>query len=194
MESLHYYSLKKAASILQEPEDRVLEYIRTGRLKAQFLTNIMDYIITHEDLMRFLKDKKDFGTMRKVLAHRVILVDRDLKIQDVVKLDLGRKNVQVRVATTDREVGLLIDEFLPDAVAVNLGATTRAVDPIKTALGKAKAARRAVIVYHNLLEDVFKGKAELQQHLQDLQPDFVVSIARGLSPLVEAIKKAVGVK
>src|SRR5438128_11404392 len=121
MESLHYYSLRKAAAILQEPEERVLEHIRTGRLKAQFLTNIMDYIITHEDLMRFLKDKKDFGTMRKVLTHRVILVDRDLKIQDVVKLDLGRKNVQVRIATTDREVQLLIDEFLPDAVAVNLG-------------------------------------------------------------------------
>lgn len=194
MESLHYYSLKKAASILQEAEEKVLDYIRTGRLKAQFLTNIMDYIITHEDLMRFLKEKKDFGTMRRVLTHRVILVDRDLKIQDVVKLDLGRKNVQVRVATTDREVGLLIDEFLPDAVAVNLGATTRAVDPIKAALEKARAARRTVILYHNWLEEVYQGKADLQEHVKKLQPDFVVTIARGLTPLLDAIKKSVGVK
>jgi hypothetical protein len=194
MESLHYYSLRKAAEILQEPEEKVLDWIRAGRLKAQFLTNIMDYIITHEDLMKFLKEKKDFGTMKKVLQHRVILVDRDLKVQDVVKLELGRKNVQVRVATTDREVQILIDDFLPDVVAVSLGATTRAIDPVKGALDKAKAAKRYVVLYHTMLEDTYREKTDIQAHVQRLAPNAVVNISRGMSPLVEVIKKAVGVK
>lgn len=194
MESLNYYSLKKAASLLQEPEEKVLDYIRSGRLKAQFLTNIMDYIITHEDLMAFLKQKKDFGTMRKVLTHRVIIVDRDLKIQDVCKLDLARKQIQVRIATTDREVQLLVDEFLPDIVAVNLGATTRSVDPIRGALEKARAAKRIVVIYHNYLESTFQEKPDLQAHVKRLAPDYVVNISRGLSPLLDIIKKVLGVK
>jgi hypothetical protein len=194
MESLNYYSLKKAAAILQEPEEKVLDYIRSGRLKAQFLTNIMDYIITHEDLMSFLKQKKDFGTMRKVLTHRVVIVDRDLKIQDVCKLDLARKQIQVRVATTDREVQLLIDDFLPDVLAVNLGATTRTVDPIRGAIEKAKAAKRILIVYHNLLESSLQEKPEIQAHIQRLGPDYTVNISRGLSSLLDTIKKALGVR
>lgn len=194
MESLNYYSLKKAASLLQEPEEKVLDYIRSGRLKAQFLTNIMDYIITHEDLMAFLKQKKDFGTMRKVLTHRVVIVDRDLKIQDVCKLDLARKQIQVRVATTDREVQLLIDEFLPDIVAVNLGATTRTVDPIRGAIEKARAAKRIIVIYHNYLESIFQEKLEVQAHIKKLAPDYVVNISRGLGPLLDIIRKALGVK
>ncbi len=194
MESLHYYNLRKAAELLQESEEKVRDYIQSGRLKAQFLSNLMDYIITQEDLMKFLKNRKDFGAMRKALTHRVVLVDRDLKVQDVVKLELGRKNVQVRVATTDREVQMLLDEFLPDVLAVPFGATTRRTDAIRGAIEKAKAAGRHVIVYHNILEGVFKGKDDAQAAIRDLHPDVVVNVSRGLSPLVEAIRSALGIK
>lgn len=194
VESLHYYNLRKAAELLQESEEKVRDYIQSGRLKAQFLSNLMDYLITQEDLMKFLKDRKDFKAMRKVLTHRVVLVDRDLKVQDLVRLELGRKNVQVRVATTDREVQLILDEFLPDVLAVPFGATTRRTDAIHGAIEKAKAAGRHVIIYHNMLEEVFRGKADVQTAIRDLKPDAVVNVSRGLSPLVEAIRTALGIK
>jgi len=192
--SLHYYSLKQAAEILREPEDRILDYIRSGRVKAQFLTNLMDYIITHEDLMMFLKEKKDFGTMKKVLSYRVVLADRDLQVQDLLKLELGRKNVHVRLATTDREVQLLLADFLPDVVAVPLAATQRAVDPILGGIEKARADRRQVIVYHNLLESVFQSRIDVHVHLQKLRPDVIVNVSQGFTPLMDAIKKGLGLK
>ena len=194
MDSLHYYTPRKAAEILKVAEEKVLDHIKSGRLKAQFLTNIMEYMITHEDLMAFLKEKKDFGTMKQVLTHRIILVDRDLKIQDVVKLELGRHNIQVRVGTTDREVGLLLDETLPDAVAIVLGALFRSVDPIQESIKKAQAARRPIILYHSIPEDILKGKQDVQAQIDALQPAAVVNISRNTAPLIEALKKAIGIK
>lgn len=194
VESLHYYNLRKAAELLQESEEKVRDYIQSGRLKAQFLSNLMDYIITQEDMMKFLKDRKDFTKMKKVLTHRVVLVDRDLKVQDLVKLELGRKNVQVRVATTDREVQLLLDDFLPDVLAVPFGATTRRTDAIRGAIEKAKAGGRHVILYHNLLEEAFRKRADVQAAVQELHADAVVNVSRGLSPLVDAIRQALGIK
>ena len=68
MTTQSFYTPTKAAEMIGCKESEVLEYIKSGQLKASFMSNIANYVITHNDLMSFLKSTRDFKTMQKMLA------------------------------------------------------------------------------------------------------------------------------
>ena len=194
MTTQSFYTPNKAAEMIGCREAEVLEYIKSGQLKASFMSNIANYVITHNDLMNFLKSTRDFKTMQKMLTRRVIVVDRDPKVQDIMKMELGRQGFEVKVATTEREVAFLTDEYQPDVICVHLGATTREKEPVRSSLDKArKTCKTYIIVYHNYAAHM-AGAPEMSAQIKAVNADIVVQTDRGVTPLVDAVRSRFGLR
>jgi CheY-like chemotaxis protein len=189
-----FYTPVQAAQVLGCSEQEVVDYIKSGQLNGQYMANIANYVITHNDLLAFLKATKDFKTIQKILTRRIILVDRDPKVQDIVRMELGRQGFEVRVATTEREVAFLADEIQPDVICVHAAATTRGKDPVGPSLERARRVHKTyVILYHNYAPH-FASTPEVAAQLQAVPADLIVSTDRGVTPLVEAVRARFGLK
>jgi hypothetical protein len=189
-----FYTPTQAAQVLGCKEEEVREYIKSGQLKAAYMENIANYVITYNDLMAFLKATRDFKTMQKILTRRVILVDRDPKVQDVFRMELGRQGFEVRVATTEREVAFLTDELQPDVICVHAGATTRERDPVKASLARAqKTFKSYIILYHNYAAH-FSSSPEVAEKLKSVNADAIVVCDRSIAPLMDAVRARFGLK
>jgi hypothetical protein len=194
MTTQSFYTPTKAAEMSGCKESEVLEYIKSGQLKAAFMANIANYVITHNDLMNFLKATRDFKTMQKMLTRKVIVVDRDPKVQDIMRMELGRQGFEVRVATTEREVAFLTEEYQPDVICVHLGATTREKEPVRASLDKARTAHKTyIVVYHNYAGHV-AATPEMSAQIKAVNADIVVQTDRGVTPLVDAVRSRFGLR
>jgi len=194
MTTQSFYTPTKAAEMIGCKESEVMEYIKSGQLKAAFMANIANYVITHNDLMNFLKSTRDFKTMQKMLTRKVIVVDRDPKVQDIMRMELGRQGFEVRVATTEREVTFLCDEYQPDVICVHLGATTREKEPVRGSLEKARNAHKTyIIVYHNYAAHM-ASTPEMAAQLKAVNADVIVQTDRGVTPLVDAVRARFGLR
>ncbi len=194
MTTQSFYTPAQAAGILGCAEAQVMEHIKSGQLKAAFMANIATYVITHNDLTAFLKATRDFKTMQKMLTKRVIVVDRDPKVQDIMKMELGRQGFEIKVATTEREVNFLTEEYQPDVICVHAGATTREKEPVKASLARArKTCKSYIILYHNYAPN-FANSPEVQAQLASVGADAVVVCDRGVTPLVDAVRARFGLR
>ena len=194
MTTQSFYTPTKAAEMIGCKESEVMEYIKSGQLKAAFMSNIANYVITHNDLMNFLKSTRDFKTMQKMLTRKVIVVDRDPKVQDIMRMELGRQGFEVRVATTEREVAFLCDEYQPDVICVHLGATTREKEPVRSSLEKARSAHKTyIVVYHNYASHM-ASTPEMSAQIKAVNADVVVQTDRGVTPLVDAVRARFGLR
>jgi CheY-like chemotaxis protein len=194
MTTQSFYTPTKAAEMLGCKESDILEYIKNGQLKAAFMANIANYVITHNDLMAFLKVTRDFQGMQKMLSRRVIVIDRDPKVHDIMRMELGRQGFEVKVATTEKEVSFLANEYQPDVICVHLAATTREKEPVKTSLEKARGQYKTFIVlYHNCAPHVASGP-EVSAQIKSVNADVVVYLDRGVTPLVDAVRARFGLK
>ena len=86
MTTQSFYTPPKAAEMLACTEAEIIEYIKSGQLKAAFMANIANYVITHNDLMAFVKVTRNFKTMQKMLTRRVVIIDRDSRRPEVYRL------------------------------------------------------------------------------------------------------------
>jgi ActR/RegA family two-component response regulator len=194
MSTQSFYTPNKAAEMIGCTEAQVVEYIKSGQLKAAFMSNIANYVITHNDLMTFLKVSRDFKGMQKMLTRRIIIVDRDPRVHDIMRMELGRQGFEVKVATTEREVSFLTDEYQPDVVCVHLAATTREKEPVKPSLEKARTKFKSFIVlYHNYASHIANGP-EVSAQIKSVNADVVVVLDRGVTPLVDAVRARFGLK
>lgn len=194
MTTQSFYTPTKAAEMIGCKESEVMEYIKSGQLKAAFMANIANYVITHNDLMNFLKSTRDFKTMQKMLTRKVIVVDRDPKVQDIMRMELGRQGFEVRVATTEREVAFLTEEYQPDVICVHLGATTREKEPVRASLDKARTAHKTyIVVYHNYAAHM-AATPEMAAQIKAVNADVVVQTDRGVTPLVDAVRARFGLR
>ncbi len=194
MPGLGFYTPKSAAEILECTEEEVVDHIKAGRLKASFMNNVADYVIEPKDLMAFLKATRDFKTAHKMLLRRVLLVDRDPRVVDIMRMELGRQGCEVRVATANREISYIANEFPPDVICVHLGAVTRPKDPIKEGLERARRLSKSyVILYHNWAPNVTMTPAVASQ-IESVRADRVVALDRSIMPLVDAVRERLGLK
>jgi len=191
-----FYLPAKAAELLGVSEEQVRLLIETGKLRAEYRENLANFVISHNDVISFLKTSKDFKTIQKVLSHRVLVVDRDPAFQDLIRMELQRRaNVQVRVATSERDVALQAEEFLPDLILVHAGALVRQSDRVVEILASAKVRRRiAVVVYHNFPPGMIEEQKATQEGIRRLEPEEVLSVHQGTRPLMEAISRRLGLR
>jgi PleD family two-component response regulator len=194
MTTQSFYTPPKAAEMLSCTEAEVLEFIKTGQLKAAFMANIANYVITHADLMNFLKVTRDFKTMQKMMTRKIIIVDRDPRVHDIMRMELGRQGFEVKVATTEREVAFLAQEYQPDVICVHIAATSREKEPVRASLEQARAKYKThIILYHNYAAHIAAGP-EVSAQVKAVNADVVVQLERGVTPLVDAVRTRFGLK
>lgn len=194
MSSPGVYTPKTAAEVLKCTEQEVVNHIKAGRLKATFLSNVGDYVIVPGDLMSFLKATQNTRAVRKLSTPRVLVVDRDPRLVDLLRMELGRQGCQVRVATTNSEISLRADDFMPDVICIHLGSVTRPKDPIKEGLERARRVSRCfVILYHNWSAHVTMTP-EMGAQIESVRADVVVVLDRSITPLLEAVREKLGLR
>jgi PleD family two-component response regulator len=189
-----FYTPSQAAGVLGCKEQDVLNHIKNGALKASFMSNIANYVISYNDLMTFIKATKDFKSIQKMVSRRIVVVDRDPKVQDIMKMELGRQGFDIKIATTEREVAFLVDEIKPDVIVVHAGATTREKEPVKNSLERARThCKTFIVLYHNYAASV-ANSPEFQEKMKAINPDQIVVLERGITPLVDAVRARYGLK
>lgn len=194
MVSQGFYTPQSAAEVLGCTEQEVLDHIKAGRLKANFMPNVAEYVIVPNDLMAFLKATRDFKTVHKMLARHVLIVDRDPRVVDILRMELGRQGCEVKVATTNREISFMAGDFLPDVICIHLGSTTRAKDPVKEGLDRARRlAKSYIILYHNWSASVILTP-EMTAQVEAVKADVVLVLDRSVTPLVDAVRERLGLK
>lgn len=188
------YTPRTAAEILKCTEQEVVDHIKAGHLKATFLSNVGDYVIAPNDLMAFLKATRDTRGVRKLSSPRVLVVDRDPRLVDLLRMELGRQGCEVKVATTNSEISLRAADFMPDVICIHLGSVTRPKDPIKEGLERARRVSRcAVVLYHNWSAHVTMTP-EMAAQIEAVRADVVVALDRSIGPLVEAVRERLGLR
>ena len=187
------YTLSKTSEMLGLPVAKVREEIVNGRLKASFLANIADYVVKHEDIQQYLVMTRDFKTLTKVVTRRVLLVDRDSRLQDILRMELSRQGCEVKVATTDHEVHFLSRDYRPDILCLHIGSTMRSKDSIKDSIIKARdAVAPYIILYHNYLPHVM-NTPDMVARIKAVNAHVCISINAGTAPLLNAIREHFGI-
>ena len=189
-----FYTPSKISQMLNIPEEKVIEFLKSGQLKGTFIHTAANWVVTHGDFLAFLRVRKDFKMMQQVINPKVILVDRDSRVQDIMRVDLGRNGCEVKTATSDREVAFMVKEYEPDVICVPLGATQRPNEPVKESLLLARKQKKTyIILYHTHLPDSAETP-EVKASIQAVGADLVLSICSGIMPLVEAVRAHLGLK
>ena len=194
MPSQTSYTLSKVAKLLEISEADVSRLISVGVLKATFMDNIGSHIVTQDAVVSYLKSKRDYAKIRKIMPSRVILVDRDSNVQSLLSAELHRMGVEFKVATEPNELSRSVLDFSPDLIAVHLFSTTRASESVTDVLKRAREDKycRIVLFYddsHTAARD-----ATIRQHIQDIAPDETIVTSGRVSHLVDAIKGLLGLK
>lgn len=188
------YTLSKASQVTGLPEDFLLRYIETGYLKADYMHNIATYIIKQSDLVDFLRSQKKWTIIRNIISARVLIIDRDPHIRDILKIELGREKVDVKTVSTEYEVEMMLDQFLPDVLVISLGAITRAVDPVSNSIKRYKQQRHVyTILYHPHLMEA-EADPEIKEAAGSIGADKCISVSHGTTALVDAIRIHLGLK
>ena len=124
MPAANFYTVNQVASIAEISEADVLKYIKDGSLRAQFNQGNMSYLVLQDDLLTFLREKRLTAQIQKIMQQRVLVVDRDTNTTFILKSELERSGkIQVKVATSTRDVELSLDANVPDVLTTHFGVT-----------------------------------------------------------------------
>ena len=191
-----FYTVKQAAELMEMPEPQVEGFVQQKILAANFIHNIMTYVITREDLVAFMKDRKLWKQLQKVMVSRVLLCDRDQKATFILKNELERGGkCEVRIATSGKDAAMIVDEWMPDLLVMHLAAVQRETDSLAGVLRRAREARPLkIVIYHNQPDALMKDNADVQRIVEYLNVDSLVSVAAGTRALLTTMMEMLGLR
>ncbi|HKS16303.1 MAG TPA: helix-turn-helix domain-containing protein [Planctomycetota bacterium] len=196
MPASNFYTVNQVASIAEISEADVLRYIKDGALRANFNQGNMSYLVLQDDLLSFLREHRINDQIQKIMQHKVLVVDRDTNTTFILKSDLERsKKIQVKVATSTRDIELSLDANVPDIMTMHFAVTQRAQDNLEGVLKRCRMTRPTkLVLYHEAPEQMIPTMPDVQKIVTSLQVDAVVSVSRGFRPLVNKIEEILGVE
>ena len=196
MPATTFYTVNQVASIAELSESDVLNYIKAGELRASFNQGNMSYLILQDDLLSFLREKRLTNQIQKIMQHKVLVVDRDTNTTFILKSELERGGkVQVKVATSTRDIELSLDSNVPDVMTMHFAVTQRSQDNLEGVLKRCRMTRPTkLVLYHDAPEQMIPTMPDVQKIVTSLQVDAVVSVSRGFRPLVNKIEEILGLE
>ena len=191
----NFYTVGQVASIAEIAEADVLKYIKDGSLRANFNQGNMSYLVLQDDLLSFLREKRMTPQIQKIMQQRVLVVDRDTNTTFILKNELERSGkIQVKIATSTRDVELSLDANVPDILTTHFGVTQRTQDNLEGVLKRCRMTRPTkLVLYHEAPEQMIPTMPDVQKIVTSLQVDAVVSVSRGMRALVNKIEELLGV-
>jgi len=192
----NFYTVNQVASIAELGEADVLRYIKSGELRANFNQGNMSYLVLQDDLLSFLREKRLTDQIQKIMQHKVLVVDRDTNTTFILKSELERSGrVQVKVATSTRDIELSLDANVPDIMTMHFGVTQRSQDNLEGVLKRCRMTRPTkLVLYHEAPEQMIPTMPDVQKIVTGLHVDAVVSVSRGYRPLVNKIEEILGIE
>lgn len=190
-----FYTVEKTATMTGIPKSDIERYISLGEISAAYMDNLGAYIIRLPDLVRFLKKQKKWPLIRKIIGSRILVADRDLKIQEIIRADLNRAGVvEVRVATTEQEIKRDVEDFLPEIIVVPMEAFLRQTDSIGSSILQAKeeCQSRIILYFKGMVPPELSDAAK--QLVDSLQADETFSISTGVNVLTSTLRKHLGLR
>jgi CheY-like chemotaxis protein len=190
------YTLAQAAQILGMPEQQVLDYVDRKELVASFNQGLMSHMIEHDQLVGFMKARRMFAQLQKIVQSRVLLCDRDQQVVFIVRTELERGGkVVVHIATSGKEVEMALNDQLPDVLVMHIAATQRQTDNLAGILRHARERRPIrLIIYHNEPDAIVDARDDIKRLREFLHVDAMVSIAAGTRKLIQAIEETLGIR
>lgn len=196
MPASNFYTVNQVAAIAELSEGDVIKYIKSGELRANFNQGNMSYLVLQDDLLSFLREKRMNAQIQKIMQQKVLVVDRDTNTTFILKSELERSGkVQVKVATSTRDIELSLDANVPDILTTHFGVTQRAQDNLEGVLKRCRQTRPTkLVLYHEAPEQMIPTMPDVQKIVTSLQVDAVVSVSRGFRPLVNKIEEILGIE
>ncbi|KAA0214895.1 response regulator [bacterium] len=118
LDSMRYYTTSEVAKICKVHRNTILTAIRKGVLRIH-RTPGGHARISQEDLDEFIH-RRSLATTKVKSAKRVLIVDDDPVFNQITSAVLASAGYSVRVAATGFEAGMLLAEYRPDIVLVDL--------------------------------------------------------------------------
>ncbi len=192
----NFYTVSQVSNIAEISEQDVIDHIKSGALRANFNQGNMSYLVLQDDLLSFLREQRMTDQIQKIMQHRVLVVDRDTNTTFILKNELERSGrVQVKVATSTRDIELSLDANVPDVMTMHFGVTQRAQDNLEGVLKRCRLTRPTkLVLYHEAPEQMIPTMPEVQKIVAELQVDGVVSVSKGYRPLVHKIEEVLGLE
>lgn len=196
MTTLSHYTLEYAAKIAGTNAQDIQRAIEKGELKARPMQNSLSYMIARDDLLAWLKKRKNWKAIQRSVRPRVLLVDRDQELTSLVRIDLQRGDrCEVSVATTADDLFRLGDAALPDVIAVCLPALLRDSGTVRDAIHRARArCHSKVLVYYRGVEGSVEGRPEVDALLKELAPDQLLAMPGPAQRLLDCLLDMAGIR
>lgn len=183
-----FYTLHQAAMTMKVTPDELLKAIKAGTLKANFMNNIGTYMIPRDDLMKFMKEQKDFKGLREEMRPRVLIVDRDVEMTTLLQGELEHGlNIDARLATSELDIITMLGQYIPDLICIHVGATLRSRDQIRDVLVKSKEKHAKLVIYHRYDPAFLTSNDDIRTHIESLKADAIVAMGNSVRPLVDQI-------
>ena len=191
------FTLGKASKMCGVSETDLADAIKDRRLNAQYVQPTLSYMVTQDDLMAYLKARKDWKGLQKVVRPRVVLLDREQDLTSIVRIQLKRDDkVELSVVTSPEDFLRLSEVTLPDLVAVCLPALMRGEGSVVyDAVARIRRQSRLyLIVYFRGEAGYLAAHPEVEQTLGPLAPDAILPLTGPVAPLIRKIYELAGVR
>lgn len=185
----NFLTIRQAAAFIGRTPEEVRDLILRGDLRGREMSNTGGTMVPREDLVAFLKSRKEWTKFKKTIQPKVIIMEPDFNKALMMKGTLERtKGIRVRIAA---DVGTLqreLEKSGADLIAVLLMDEEPLGDELVAALKAARAANQTrVMVYHQKGEDLLTRKPDIALQFNTIPVDAVMAYSARLQPVIERI-------
>lgn len=185
----NFLTIRQAAAFLGRSPEDVRDLIAAGDLRGREMSNTGGMMIPREDLVAFLKSRKEWTKFKKTIQPKAIVMEPDFNKALMMKGTLERtKGVRVRVAADLGTLKRELEKSGADLIAVLLMDEAPLDEELAAALQKARQENQTrVLVYHQKGDDLLDRKPEIKLQFSMIPVDVVVSYSARLQPVIDRI-------
>lgn len=155
------------------------------------MANTGGYMIAREQLVLFLKGRKEWTKFKKSAQPKAIIVEPDFNKGLMIKAELERGTpVRVACVAGAKDLAKELEKSGADIIAVHL-MDELALDPETAALlKKAHDEQEArLVIFHQKGADLLERKPEIKRQFEELAVTAVVFFTVRLQPVMDKIKE-----
>lgn len=165
--------------------------ISSGQIQATHMANTGGYMISREQLVLYLKSRKEWTKFKKSVQPKAIVVEPDFNKGLMIKAELERgASARAVCVPGAKDLAKELEKSGADIIALHL-MDELALDAETTALlQKARQEHEArLVIFHQKGADLLDRKPEIKKQFEELGVTAVVFFTVRLQPVMDKIKE-----
>ena len=190
------YSLSEAARVAGVSEDELRCAIKDGLLRAQFLQNTGEYMLSADDMTDYMKRSRKATMPSAPPKKKVLIIDDEINFANIMKLELERDpRIEAKFATWGKDGVLMAESYSPDLCLIDFMLPDITGDEVLVALHKHRQLRNTkMVVYSAHTRDAIKDHPNLEERLSQLGADEFLSKSAGMRALISKCLNLMGLE